>query len=501
MMNTNSNKVRYFYEKFKTVLLISLLILCIVQVGILWSGQSGSFPISLFASKNASTVPIGNSESEYLLPYRVVISTGFDKDHYIIPNGSNEYKTLWEGAKLYIAQALETKPKQIQSFKEDERETLEDAWGTLVANKPYTFEFKTAIPIDIVKWIILKTDIKTPTDEGLLSIHKVVICPNDSDNNHSDTLYIRDDKSIYTYELKDSNDTLNQEVFTSIYKKMDINKKYQMAIEKFRNNPISQDLLGIFSGKRQVSYPNITCEAINGLNENEYTIDNFNNMARDLFGNERNDYEFDKDVNGSVVFEKEDGVYRLYKNSVLEYKYTGNQGYTQAKNVLEAYKTAIAFLIENRKQNGIMSGISVYLNSYKEEQGTYIFNFDYSISLGEGKGEIPIFLKKYEVPYINKPLSNCISIEASSKKVIHFEWLALKFNVEDNPKPYEWNFEGAYQKIYETNTELKGKEFSVKDFGIYYVLNDPKKYEQVAPSFVLHTNDGIYDVLMEPNNK
>lgn len=494
MMNTNSNKVKYFYEKFKTVFLISLLILCIVQVGILWSGQSGSFPISLFASKNLSTAPIGNSESEYLLPYRVVISTGFDKDHYIIPNGSNEYTTLWEGAKIYIAQALETKPKKIQPFNDD-------VWGTLVANKPYTFEFKTAIPIDIVKWIISETDVKTPTDEGLLSIHKVVICPNDSDNNHSDTLYIRDDKNIYTYELKGYNDALNQDVFKSIHSKIDSTKKYQMAIEKFRYNEISQDLLGVYSGKRQEGYPNITYEAINGLNENDYTIDHFNDMAREIFGSDRKDYEFDKDVNGSVVFEKEDGVYRLYRNSVLEYRYTRPQEYSEGKNVLEAYKTAVAFLIEIRKRNDIMSGISVYLNSYREEQGTYIFNFDYSISLGEGKGEVPIFLKNYEVPFINKPLNNSISIEASSKKVIHFEWLALKFNVEDDPKLYEWNFEGAYQKLYKNYTELRSEEFSVKDFGIYYVLNYPKRYEQISPSFVLSTKNGNYDILMQSNNK
>lgn len=495
-MNTKSKNIKYFYEKFKAFLLVFLMVLCIVQIGILWSNQSGRFPISLFRdSKSTSATSIGESKSDYLLPYRIVLSTGFDSDHYLIPNGSKEYNSLWDGAKFYIKQALVSKPTRMQTFSED-------VWGSLVANKPYFFEFKTQIPIDIIKWTL---NLNSSAGEGLSSIYKVVICPDDSDNSYSDTLYIRDDKKIYIYDLKNfTGEALNKDEFNSFYTQLLSNtnaKKYQLAIEKYRKFKISQDLLGIFSKKRE-QYPNITCKPVSGLDKPNYNYDNFDQMAQDLFGKARNDYGFDKDVNEAVVFKKQDGVYKLYKNSILEYSYTGNQTNEIKPSMLDAYKKVIAFLLEHRKQNNIMSSISVYLNSIEEKQGLYIFNFDYSISLGEGKGEIPILLKDYKIPNSNDYLNNSISIKASSKNVIQFKWLALKFTVENNQEDYEWNFADMYEKVYKTNAELRNQEISVKDFGVYYVLNYPKAQEHlITPSFVLFTKDRSYDILMKGNNK
>ncbi len=498
MNKSKSRRTIFIYEKFKAVLLVCLIILCIVQIGILWSNQSHSSPISLFlnsSSKSNSPVSIDDSKGDFLLPYRIAISTGFDGEHYVIPNGSKDYNTLWDGAKQYIDQALESKPQNIQPFNED-------YWGTLVANKPYVFEFKTQIPIEIIKWTLNLEDNK---GDGLSSIYKIVVCPDDSDNSYADTLYIRDDKNIYTYGIKNvKNNSLNYSVFNEVYSAQKSNASYQMAIEKYRKFEISKDLMSVFSGKKLESYPDITCEAINGLNEKEYTYDDFNDMAQDLFGNARIDYDFDVDVNGSVVFKKSDGVYRLYKNSILEYnKYTPNKTNTEELNVLESYKKALSYLLENKSQNDMMSNITLYLNSFKEiqNQGAYIFNFDYSISLGEEKGEIPILLKDYKIPIIESPLNNSISIEASSKNVLSFKWLALKFYVNNNIENYEWSFVDMYSKLYDKYSELKN-EFSAKDFGMYYVVNKPEMQEyNITPSFVLFTKDGAYDILMEANNK
>lgn len=500
-MKTKPRSLAYFYEKFKAILLILLIVLCIVQVGILWSSQSGSFPISLFSnSKSPSPVSIEDSKSEYLLPYRVVLSSGFNQNHYLIANGSEDYNMLWEGAKQFIDQALRTKPKNTQIFSEND-------WGTIVASNPYTFEFKTQIPVDIIKWVLNISEPKKTIGEGIAGIYKVVICPDDPNNNYSDILYIRDNKNIYTYDLKDSKiNALNADVFNAIYTKQesDVNSKnYQMAIEMFKKFEISKDLLGIFGDKRQESYADITYKPIEGLAKEEYDDKDLNNIEKELFGNNGGVYDFDIDVNGSVVFKKSDGVYRLYKNSILEYRYryTGNQAVTENLNVLSAYKKAIALILEHRSQNDIMSNVSVYLNSIEEGQGSgsYVFNFDYSISLGENKGELPVLLKNYQIPNSNsdEQLDNCISIEASSKNVNYFRWLSLKFKVDKSPKNYVWSFGNVYSEMSTFYPELK-REISAKDFGIYYILDNKKSYDiPVAPSFVLFTKDHIYDILMK----
>jgi hypothetical protein len=501
---------RYFFEKLKAGLLVSLIILCIVQVGILWSSESGSFPISLFSVfETKSQFSFDKSEEDYLLPYRVVISTGFDGDHYVIPNGSQEYNTLWEGAKQYLRQALPNKPNQTQPFNED-------VWGTLVANKPYFYEFKTQIPIDIVKWVLSITE--NSAGQGIPSIYKIVICPGDPNNNYSDTLYIRDDKNIYTYSLAVSKDnSLNKDAFKKLLddkqqsekKQSDETvKNYRISIENYRKKSgeslieMTQDLIGPFAHASSEEYPHITCTPITGSNSQTHSISEYDNIAYEIFGKVKNNYDPDVDVNGSTVFKRTDSVYKLHQNSILEYKFTGNSINNQKPTVLSAYKSAISFIMEHSSQSTFMSGISIYLTSINEDRESYTFNFDYSISLGDQDGEVPILIKNYKLPKADKQIDNCISVKVSSKGVVHCNWLALKFKVSKSKTAYRWSFEDMQSKTFDTYSELQGQKPSTKDFGIYYVLSYPESSKnQITPSFVLYSRDGIYDILMEEEAK
>lgn len=501
-MNNKSKDIGYYYEKFRAFLLVFLMLLCVVQVGILWSSQSGSFPVSFLSSIFSNTLgenraSIEESKGDYLLPYRVMISTGYKDDHYIIPNGSADYNTLWEGAKLYISEALELKPKNIQDFNEDK-------WATIVANNPYTFEFKTQIPIEIIKWVIGQN--KISAGEGLSGIYKISICPDDPDSNYLDTLSIRDDKNIYTYEIPNFNEeALNKEEFNKIYLKQQSNfnsKNYEIAKEKYGSKiNITQDMLGPFAKKSTEIYTSITCLPFAGLDGKTKSFpDEYNSIAKELFGQARSDYEPDLDVNGTPVFKKLDSVYRLYSNSVLEYRFIGSQGNTERTKVLDAYKKAIGFIMDHSSQSDFMSGISIYLKSITESQNSYIFNFDYSISLGEENGEVPLLIKNYKSQKNNSQLDYSISVQASSKRVIHCDWIALKFKVEKNFKSYKWDFADMHAEVFKAYTELKNTEFSAKDYGIYYLISYPETLDKsITPSFVLYTDDGRYDIPMKGN--
>lgn len=502
MANMKLKTKYYYFEKFKASLLVFLIILCIVQVGILWSSQSDSLPISLFSDSYTEyqVASVDKSKGNYLLPYRVVISTGYDSEHYIIPNKSHEYNTLWEGAARYLEQALINKPKKTQPF-------AEEAWGTLVANKPYTFEFKTQIPIEIVKWAL---GIKgSEFGQGLTNIYKIVICPDDPDNSYSDTLYIRDEKNIYTYAVADFKDNkLEKKEFKKLYeaKKDDTSaKNYQMGIEQFAKI-MASDLLGPLSHKSIEDYPSISCNSITGLKGQVDNVDDYKAVSESIFGKSgesRNAYP-DVDVNGSAVLKKKDSIYRIHNNSIIEYTYIGSQGSTQKTNVLDAYNNAVQFIIgQHSLQDTFKSGISIYLTSYKESANSFEFNFDYSIPLGDGKGEVPILLKNYELPSDSKKqVNSCISVQVSSERVIHCNWLALKFEVGKSAESYSWDFINMQQKVIDANEELKNQESFTKDFGIYYVLSYPKTSEnKVTPSFVLFTNDNSYDILIEEDSK
>ncbi len=494
MMKTKSRKLGYYFEKFRAFLLVLLMALCVIQIGILWSSQSGSVPFyflsNLFTSKLNSETTVEEVKEKYILPYRIVLSAGFDDDHYIIPNGSSDYTKLWDGARVYLTEALNSNYKNTTPFSED-------VWGGLVAKKPYTFEFSTLIPIDIFKWAL---DMNDTTGKGLNGIYKFVICPDDPDNNYADTVYIRDNNNIYTYEVADfKGEALDQKEFDEIEQRQrnsENSKNYKMAIEAYKNAPIkiSLDLLGPLTQKSRESYPAVNLTSFIGVAELDYSPEDFYQIGKELFGQNSNAYDYDVDTSGSAVFKNGNGVYRLYKNSVLEYKDIGSKG-TSEKGIVEAYKKAISFIMDRSSRNDLMSNLSVYLKSIDETGDSFVFNFDYSVALGGEKGEVPVLLKDYKINESGKTLNNCLSIEATSRKVINCEWLVLNFKPDEEMMSYQWSFPDMHAKVFNTYEELGKQELSAKDFGIYYVLNNNKlQAQKITPSFVLFTMNGSYDI-------
>ncbi len=490
MIKLSSDKVRLYLEKLKTAFLIILIVLCVVQVGILWSTQSSSFPFlsSLFSdSKIALQVSVEDTKSKYLLPSRIVLSTDFDGDHFIIPNGSKDYNSIWEGAKLYLAQALDIKPQKTQLYNDK-------LWGKMAASKPYMLEFNTSVPTDIIKWVL---NLKPSAGDGLSSIYKIIICPDDPDNGYSDTLYIRDDKNIYTYSLANKVNSLRSKEFTeivTILKNNTTSKNYQTAAEKWGNSEeinFPNDMLGPMLDNAEEAYPSITCSTFSGIDETELNsldYEDYEKIASELFGESSRDYDYYKDINGSVVFKRLDIVYRLYKNSILEYKYTGSQTSAYNLRLLDAYKKAIEFIIDVNKQNNFLSKVNVYLSSIEEKPNSYIFKFDYAVLVNEQYGEVPVLLKDYSVAKGMDNQENSIIIEANSKRVVHCQMVPVKFKL-GKPVKYKWAFQYMYSKAFEKYPELSEKDISVKNFGIYYVLSNSALKESIAPSFVLYTDD------------
>ena len=490
MIKLSYDKVRFYFEKLKTAFLIFLIILSVVQVGILWSTQSSSFPFlsSLFSdSKIALQVSVEDTKSKYLLPSRIVLSTDFDGDHFIIPNGSKDYNSIWDGAKLYLAQALDIKPQKTQPFNDK-------LWGKMAASKPYMLEFKTSVPTDIVKWVL---NLKPSAGDGLSSIYKIIICPDDPDNGYSDTLYIRDDNNIYTYSLANKVNSLRGEEFTEMHNALKDNpasKNYQTAAEKWGKSEeinFPNDMLGPMLDNTDESYPSITCSTFSGMDETELNsldYEDYEKIASELFGESSRDYDYDRDINGSVVFKRLDIVYRLYKNSVLEYKYTGSQTSAYNLRLLDAYKKAIEFIIDVNKQNNFLSKVNVYLSSFEEKPNSYIFKFDYAVVVNEQYGEVPVMLKDYSVAKGMDNQENSIIVEANSKRVVHCQMIPVKFKTGKTLN-YEWAFQYMYSKAFEKYPELSDKDMSVKNFGIYYVLSNSVLKEHIAPSFVLYTED------------
>ncbi len=471
--------------------MVFLIVLCIVQVGILWSSQSGSFPFlsSFFPdSKTTSQASLEEMKREYMLPYRVVLSRGYDQDHFVVPNGSDEYNTLWEGAREYLIEAMKVKPAQIQAIDEEK-------WGVLVANKPFYFEFKTQVHIDIVKWVL---NIKKSPDT-LTGISKFVLCPDDPDYNYVDTLYIREDNNLYTFLLTDyKSDALEEEeanlIYSSLKSKPNIHN-YKIAVETGIKSTLPQDMIAPLSSNTVEQYTRITNVPLIGLQGHTSSYSDYDAIQMELFGEVRNDYIPDEDVYGSVVFKKSDSVYRLYNNSIVEYKTTGNQSINEKTKLLEAYQKAAAFIIDLKARSNYMDGINVYLSSIKEGNNSFIFKFDYSISQGGQQGEVPLLFTDFKLPNMEQSLDSAITLEANSKRVLQGRWAAFRLKVDKNFKEYRWNFPEYLDKAYSSIKELKDANLPIQGYGIYYVITQQKLTEHtITPSFVLFNREGSYYV-------
>lgn len=498
-MNKRSRTIGYYYEKFRAFLLILLIGVCIIQVGILWSSQSGSFPFlsSIFSdSKTTSQASIEELKGEFMLPYKVVLSKGYDDDHLIIPNGSGEYYTLWNGAQEYLKAALRDKPARIESFSDEK-------WGIIVANNPYYFEFKADVNIDIVKWVL---NIKNSVD-SLVGLNKLVIHPDDPENGYADTVYVRDNNNIYTYIVSGyDGSALENEEFETVYKshenKFKIKnykiKNYKIAIETGSRSLLPKDMIAPFTSNSEEEYTNITGIPFDGLQRPISSLAEYDAIQLELLGEIRNDYYPDEDVYGSVVFKKSDSVYRLYKNSVIEYKYTGNQGAAERTRLLDAYQKAVGFIMEIKTRSRYMDNINLYLSSVKEGSNSFIFKFDYSIADGEGHGDVPLLLKDFKLPNSEQSLDSAITIEATSKRVVQCRWVALKLEVHKNFNEYDWNFPELVDRTYNSNNDLSKANLPIRDYGIYYVLT-PQEINNtlITPSFVLFNNTGGYDIPLE----
>ncbi len=489
-MNKRSKTSGYYYEKFRTFLLILLISVCIIQVGILWSSQSGSFPFlsSFFSDSKIAQASIEKMKGNFMLPSRIVLSKGYDNDHLIIPNGSEEYYTLWNGAQEYLKAALKDKPTRTEPFNEEK-------WGIIAANNPYYFEFKTDINIDIVKWVL---NIKNSVD-SVMGINKVAIYPDDPENGYSDTIYIKDNNNIYIYIVSGyGGAALDQKEFETVYESHKNNfkiKNYKIAIETGSKSLLPKDMIAPFTSNSEEEYTNLNSIPFGSLQGPTSSLAEYDAIQLELLGEIRNDYYPDEDVYGAVVFKKSDSVYRLYKNSVIEYKYTGNQGVTERTRLLDAYQKAVGFIMELKARSRHMDNINLYLSSVKEGSNSFIFKFDYSIDDGEGHGDVPLLLKDFKLPNSEQSLDSAITIEATSKRVIQCRWVALKLEVNKIFKEYTWNFPELVDRAYSLNKELSNANLPIRDYGIYYVLTPPEANStMITPSFVLFNNTGSYDI-------
>ena len=170
-------------ERIKSIILITLFVISLIQVGILWSKQSHRLPISFLAgifNKPVMDVSDEMTRNELFIPYRLVVSNG-DDAHWVVGREDPLHKALWDEAKAYLADIADGNIAEISSDM--------DNWGEVTSKRGFTAEFKTGaagINSDLIKWFLNKLN----SSEDIPSVNKLMLIPETGSIPGTNTMYI-----------------------------------------------------------------------------------------------------------------------------------------------------------------------------------------------------------------------------------------------------------------------------------------------------------------------
>ena len=181
--------MRLSLEFKKSILMIFLLLLCVLQMGILWVDKSPG--VSIFSSQRfwpkTENIKVEEVKKNYIHPGRIIVSDGTEVYWPLEPDNAF-YSAIWNGfTGSYLKQILEQSAADNVYYTD---------WDTLIKKKCVIVEFKCSVPVGILQWL---TGTEKPAMTPFKEISKVAIIP-DSLNHNEIILYLTEDGvNVYEY--------------------------------------------------------------------------------------------------------------------------------------------------------------------------------------------------------------------------------------------------------------------------------------------------------------
>lgn len=416
-------------EYKKSILMIFLLLLCVFQMGILWSEKNPGIPFPFITQlrfwKSNETHNIDEVKNNYYSAGTIIVSNGSEDLCWPLNPGHNLYKSVWKDLQnSYLRQIIEKRPEQTSGEK-----LYEQNWYTLIKMKCIIVEFKNPLPKGAIKWLTGAKDIAA---SSLKNIYKIAIVPYESINNNENTLYVYDGVNISKYLVNIGSGDMKK-------------SEYIKAIETIEDNE------GVFPMNRLASYypsiknPELLVRMDSGEkkiwdllvitpNEIDFNNENVDRIEEYLLEDHRGSIipKFSEDGT-NLIFTDEQQVYRYYYNGFFDYQYrkknNGDKGLVE-----EALEKALIF-IENRK-NKLIDGVEIHLSKISEKPFYYEFTFDYVFDGMEVKIQ----------DSRNQDVQPAIIISANRDRVVDVKWYIKTFAYNDYYDFYNLNFYDFFEK-------------------------------------------------------
>ena len=456
-------------EYKKSLLMIFLILLSLLQMGILWTEKNPGVPF-LFSSQklwyNDHSVDIDKVKENYIQPEKIMVSEGSGGLYWTLNRQDSLFHAIWNDLKQsYFKQILQIRP--VEGSKSYERD-----WYSLIGMKCIVVEFKNPIRSEIVRWVIGKESTFSTT---LKQIYKIAIFPSESINNNENTFYVFDGETVYKYLVKIEQGNLKKEDYIKAIRNIHQNENIipMNRLNYFYPSVENEELFVSLEENRERKIWDLLVKTPDKIILNRDNVDKIEDY---LLGDKYKSSmvrKFGEDGT-SIIFSDTEQVLRYYKNGFLDYQYR-NKSLGDKGTVNEAFEKSLTF-IEYRRNN-LIEGVDILLSKIEEKSENYVFTFDYVL---DGM-EIKIMDSQ------NQTVKPAITIVANSDRVVDVKWYIKTFSNNDYYNYYSLYFFDIFENkmIQEYPQVLYSTDIS--DISISYIC--PENSMRAEPYWIIKTDE------------
>lgn len=439
--------MRISLENKKNILMLFLLLLCVFQMGILWSDKNPGIPFPFSSQRfwpKVESVKLDAVKGLYFKPERIMISDGTGV-YWPLESGAYPYTDIWNDFMgSYLKQIME---KPAGDYNEK--------WDSLVQKKCIILEFYDYIPVGIIQWM---SGTQKPVSTPYRQIYKIAVFPSEEIDYNKNTIYVTDDgDKAYKYVVT-IEQGLKKEDYVNIIHTIKENDTI-IPLRRFSNyfpTIKNDELLGILSDDKEEKI--IWDLLVRTPDEIGLQRDNIDRIQEYLLES-GSAYTDLSDDGSNVLFSDDEEIIRYYKNGFFDYRYRKLNAGTKGA-VEEALEKALTF-IEYRRKNMVqkadirLSGIDM------SNEDRYVFTFDYCL--------YDMAIKVMDETGVTK--EPAITISANRERVLEAKWYIKTFEPNDFYKSYDLNFISFFEKQLAKEYPVFLNDFQPQDISILYLFN------------------------------
>lgn len=449
---------RLLKERLKTVCIILLSILGILQVGILWSYQNQGTPTSFLLRlfNDTSQISAAEARERLFIPDRLILTSG-GMSHWILDKESSYYDELWDEVKQGLALIVSGSAGLKASGEE---------WGDVAEKRGFIVDFGYEISPELLQWYVSGTN---SGKQDFPALRKVMVKPDIADES-SCIFYIcsTENKVYVSGTISHDGKTGLDEIIEHIKNNKD--QKYR-NYSTLRFNKIDKtmgaepDVLFAFTSPAYWPYVEYECNP-------PAKAETRDELLNAVLGTEKDRYNMNK-YSDNAEFTYGDNIYRYYNNGYLTYSYLGSidtSGSIATDSLLNAYK----FVARISNLLGPASDITL-ASVERLQSGVYCYGFDYRL---EG---MPVQVDMYNKK--GDKMRHAFVIQADSRRVLKSDCL-LKDFAENGKGGYNDRLMDVLQE-----TGLYYGDLKIKDLHCGYLL-DSSSNLILKPMLLMDMKDG-----------